>query len=558
MTVPASAQPGGPGHIITFYSYKGGTGRTMALANIAWILAANGHRVLVVDWDLESPGLHRFYHPLLADPQLHASDGVIDMVREFAALSIADPHRSDPAPIEVVADVRRFAVSLDWRFADGGELDLLPAGRQGAAYSANVSTFDWPSFYDQLNGATFLAHLRQNMRDHYDYILIDSRTGLSDSAGICTVLLPDTVVNCFTLSTQSIDGAAVVARSIGHQRPDDPVRILPVPMRVEEGEQSKLDAGRDYAWLRFARFLAHLDPEAMLRYWADVEIPYKLFYAYEEILAVFGDRARQPATLLAAYERLAGVVSGADLRHLPIVEESARRYWLAKFERTRPRAMTRVLIGYTAEDRMWAEWIAGILGAVGLATVLQDIAAAESEVPPECAADLTLVLVSANFHPHGTPDVLLTRASTPAPGRTRSGLLPVSLDGSTPPEQLERYGTLDLSGMSADRARAALLTALNWPTVDQATPEAERPAYPRFPGTQPRVSKLPRRNPAFTGRRRLLEIIRVRLTAHAGTGSPMVLAGLGGVGKTQVALEYAHRFAADYDVVWFVSPHRPA
>lgn len=46
---------GRDGRIVTFYSYKGGTGRTMALANTAWILAANGKRVLAVDWDLEAP-----------------------------------------------------------------------------------------------------------------------------------------------------------------------------------------------------------------------------------------------------------------------------------------------------------------------------------------------------------------------------------------------------------------------------------------------------------------------------------------------------------------------
>ncbi|HCU92521.1 MAG TPA: hypothetical protein DHU96_07160, partial [Actinobacteria bacterium] len=49
------------GQVVTFYSFKGGTGRTMALANVAWILAANGKRVLAADWDLESPGLHRFF-----------------------------------------------------------------------------------------------------------------------------------------------------------------------------------------------------------------------------------------------------------------------------------------------------------------------------------------------------------------------------------------------------------------------------------------------------------------------------------------------------------------
>jgi MinD-like ATPase involved in chromosome partitioning or flagellar assembly len=53
------------GQVVTFYSYKGGTGRTMALANVAWILAANRRKVLVVDWDLESPGLHRFFAPFI-------------------------------------------------------------------------------------------------------------------------------------------------------------------------------------------------------------------------------------------------------------------------------------------------------------------------------------------------------------------------------------------------------------------------------------------------------------------------------------------------------------
>src|SRR5262249_55611764 len=196
---------GNPGRVITFYSYKGGAGRTMALANVAWILASSGYRVLAVDWDLESPGLHRFFHPLLADPQLHTSDAVIDLIRESAAAV------SDFETASVQPDVRRYAVSLDWRFANSGELDLLPAGRQGPAYSGTVSTFDWPSFYDRLGGAAFLADLRKNMSEHYDYTLIDSRTGLSDSAGICTVLLPDTVVSCFTLSTQSIDGATAVA-----------------------------------------------------------------------------------------------------------------------------------------------------------------------------------------------------------------------------------------------------------------------------------------------------------------------------------------------------------
>src|SRR5947207_2910683 len=76
--------PSARGHIVTFYSYKGGTGRTMAMANVAWLLASNGARVLTIDWDLESPGLHRYFHPFLRDRELRNSDGILDLVRRYA------------------------------------------------------------------------------------------------------------------------------------------------------------------------------------------------------------------------------------------------------------------------------------------------------------------------------------------------------------------------------------------------------------------------------------------------------------------------------------------
>src|SRR5215470_3632439 len=50
-----------PGRIYTFYSYKGGVGRSMALANIGVLLALAGKRVLLVDWDLEAPGLELYF-----------------------------------------------------------------------------------------------------------------------------------------------------------------------------------------------------------------------------------------------------------------------------------------------------------------------------------------------------------------------------------------------------------------------------------------------------------------------------------------------------------------
>ena len=56
----------------------------MALANVAWILASNGLKVLVVDWDLDSPGLHRYFHPFLDPAKVAATPGVIELITDYA------------------------------------------------------------------------------------------------------------------------------------------------------------------------------------------------------------------------------------------------------------------------------------------------------------------------------------------------------------------------------------------------------------------------------------------------------------------------------------------
>src|ERR1035438_5575749 len=126
-----------PGRIITFYSYKGGTGRSMALANMAWILASRGKKVLAIDWDLEAPGLHRYFRPFLVEPELSSTPGLIEFVREYAAQAMTPPScakgQEDPNWYIPFADITRYAVPLDWNF-DGGCLHLVPAGKQDPHY----------------------------------------------------------------------------------------------------------------------------------------------------------------------------------------------------------------------------------------------------------------------------------------------------------------------------------------------------------------------------------------------------------------------------------------
>jgi putative AlgH/UPF0301 family transcriptional regulator len=325
-----------PGTIMTFYSYKGGTGRSMGLANTAWIMASNGHRVLVVDWDLEAPGLHRYFHPFLPDSELRSSPGVIELMWEFATAAVDPDGSEEEGWHDKLAEISPYAMSVKHAFPGEGTIDLVPAGRQDALYSTLVSSFDWTNFYQRLGGGGFLEALKRSMRNGYDYVLIDSRTGLSDTAGICTVQLPDILIDCFVLSTQAIEGAAAVAASVTAQRSGENVRIFPVPMRVEDGELDKLEASRDFARAAFTAFVTHLpDP---IGYWGDVEVPYRSFYAYEEILATLGDRPRQENTLLAAFERLAGYLTDRKVSRLaPVVSEAERRGLLDSFQRGQPR-----------------------------------------------------------------------------------------------------------------------------------------------------------------------------------------------------------------------------
>jgi hypothetical protein len=74
----------------------------------------------------------------------------------------------------------------------------------------------------------------------------------------------------------------------------------------------------------------------------------------------------------------------------------------------------------------------------------------------------------------------------------------------------------------------------------------------QLPGSVPRAWNIPARNPGFTGRDALLQAVRERLMA-GDRAVVQALRGMGGVGKTQLVAEYAHRFAAAYDVAWWIN-----
>lgn len=548
----------GTGTVVTFYSFKGGVGRSMALANVAWILAANGRRVLVVDFDLEAPGLERYFHPFLSPAAVGDSPGVIDMIRQYQVAAMRQTREQGQQSADWQRDfarVEHYSMSLDWTFPGRGCLHLMAAGRQNSDYSASISALDWDNFYARLGGGRFFEALREDMRANYDYVLIDSRPGVNDLADICMSYLPDVVVDCFTLNTQSIEGGATIARRItSYSRRD--IRIYPVIARVDQTEEALLAHGRALTRARFAGFPQGLDPDEAARYWLEAEIPYQPFYAFRELLAGFGDEESTPGSLLAAMERLTGWITAGSVTSLPPLAPVVRRRVLGQFDATAGPQYAELGLIHASEDQLWADWITKVLNDADFAVFPID--ESEAGAFDEALAGLpTLVLLSSASLRRAPVIDRVYQAARGTPAQ-RALLIPVAISPVELAAPLAELPSTDLDGLDEAAATAAVLRAVRElgpvpnPAVRFPTPLPE--TGPRFPGRQPTATNLPPRNSRFFGREAPLADVRSALTSE---GEPVLLHGLGGVGKTQIALEYAHRFAAGYDVVWWINAEQP-
>ena len=224
--------------VITFYSYKGGVGRTMALANVAHRLA-NVHalRVIAVDWDLEAPGLHRFFG--LTSERAAKARGVLDYFlawREALERQAAGPPSVEAWLIPIVDEQHK---------PRHGAVSLLTAGALDEQYQRRLAGFHWQDFYENGSGAAAVETLRDQLTERADVVLIDSRTGLTDAGGICTLQVPDGVVLMTTPNGQSHAGIERVAESIFNAPPAsragrERARMWFVPSRVPSVEETYL------------------------------------------------------------------------------------------------------------------------------------------------------------------------------------------------------------------------------------------------------------------------------------------------------------------------------
>jgi WD40 repeat protein/MinD-like ATPase involved in chromosome partitioning or flagellar assembly len=217
-------------YYVTFYSYKGGVGRTLALVNTAYSLVARGKKVLIWDLDLEAPSL-------LQVPQFNAArkrvtGGTVDV--------LAAPET------DTAKQVAGFIVPVDrgiW---------LLPAGTDDLKYPERYASVPFDRLFgpDSEEGSRRFEQMRQAIETlpaetRPDVVLIDSRTGLTDLGAICTVQLPNTVVLVYTMNEQGAFGAHrmlsnIVRASERLRHPEHQIKTLLVASLVPTEEDAKL------------------------------------------------------------------------------------------------------------------------------------------------------------------------------------------------------------------------------------------------------------------------------------------------------------------------------
>lgn len=209
--------------VITFYSFKGGMGRTTALAGTALILAEQGKNVMMIDTDIEAPGLASLFF----DEDV-IGKGVLDYLIEHEidrCVSITD----------YVMDVTEPALLQE----DEGQLFLMPAGRVDQSYLQKLARID---YQDNREGylKESLIFLLNEIKNNYnvDYILVDARAGFHDMGGVAVTWLPHAVVLFGNDSRQSWDGITQVLRVIAEGHAGDfPVMIAgtmcPKPVAAE-------------------------------------------------------------------------------------------------------------------------------------------------------------------------------------------------------------------------------------------------------------------------------------------------------------------------------------
>ena len=214
-----------------------------------------------------------------------------------------------------------------------------------------------------------------------------------------------------------------------------------------------------------------------------------------------------------------------------------------------------VALSFAGAQRHYVEQVAGALAARGVRCFYdadeeiglwgKSLAEVLPEIYGEQAAAV-VIFASAEYAARDWTRLERRAALARAVRERREYVLPTRFDDTQLPGLLPDVSYMDLRTKAPQQFAAVIVSKLATLGI------IGREVGPQRHGSGPRTWNIPARNPMFTGRNELLVAIRERLLA-GGQAVVQALYGMGGIGKTQLAIEYAHQFAEDYDFAWWIN-----
>ncbi len=189
---------------ITFYSYKGGVGRSLCLANIATRLSEFGKKVCLLDFDLEAPGLHYKFNKYV---NTNFKNGIVDYIFEFVEKNT------------VPNSIHKYSYDIRVKSIKSAPMRIIPAGNVYTKdYWSKLSSIDWNKLFygDNSQGIPFFLDLKQKIKEELkpDFLLIDSRTGITEIGGIGLSLFADEIVLLASYNEENIEGSKNIIVSL--------------------------------------------------------------------------------------------------------------------------------------------------------------------------------------------------------------------------------------------------------------------------------------------------------------------------------------------------------
>lgn len=533
--------------IITFYSFKGGVGRSMAMAACAYLFAQRGLRTLAIDFDLEAPGLERYFFD---DPsqlaQIRASPGLIDLVLAYkrALTNEAEFERAD------FKQWQRFVADVIHATPAGGSVDLMTAGSREpearyAEYALAVRSFDWQDFFHNWRGDRFFDWLRRELTavdKGYDVVLVDSRTGVTEMGGVCAYQLASVAVLLCAANYQNLDGVRAIvddfrSDAVTVVRQGRPIEILVVPARVEDDNQA-IASQREQFFVDFER---RFGSDGMPKVLADAGLNYRnLALKYHPELAIIERLVDSEMHARASFERLTDALTlmGSGARWDPLRQEAFARltgqhveHVAMQADATKRGAGYDVLMAFGPSDAPDAHHLTDQLTRGGVNVGLQsaDVETGEDWSVRALEYSAAFAIALGRSDPTRTYWNLFREAQV-----RRKQIVPILLPVCDNPEQaLAMHGLSDYQACDL-RQDVGTLEAVELLRAALGTPAHTRPAgatdassVTPYPGPDPFSED---QSPYFFGREADCDRVLAAFSDH----DVVILSGASGVGKTSL------------------------